>query len=54
MMLMHLVNVTGPMSVTFAKINWFVGTAVWSDNEFNFEIPLVISYRQFSSIQRSF
>lgn len=25
MILMHLVNVPGSMSVTFTKINWFVG-----------------------------
>lgn len=39
---MHLVYVTGSMGVTFTKINWFVGAAVWSENEFNFGISLVL------------
>lgn len=40
---MHLVNVTGSMSLTFTGINWLVGAVLLSDNEFNFGILLVIS-----------
>lgn len=42
MILMHLVNVPGSMSVTFTEMNWFVGASVWSENEFNFGISLVL------------